>query len=50
VTTWLARYQRFWDESHEGLDDLLAALQADQEQDPCHDSAVTAIGSDDEQD
>jgi DNA-binding transcriptional ArsR family regulator len=27
VTTWLARYQRFWDESHEQLDDLLAALQ-----------------------
>ena len=21
VTTWLARYQRFWDESHERLDD-----------------------------
>ncbi len=29
VTTWLARYQRFWDESHERLDDLLAALLAD---------------------
>ncbi len=28
VTTWLARYQRFWDESHERLDDLLTALQA----------------------
>jgi DNA-binding transcriptional ArsR family regulator len=28
VTTWLARYQRFWDESHERLDDLLAVLQA----------------------
>src|SRR5215470_8888306 len=27
VTTWLARYQRFWDESHERLDELLAALQ-----------------------
>ncbi len=27
VTEWLARYQRFWDESHERLDDLLAALQ-----------------------
>ena len=34
VTTWLARYQRFWDESHERLDDLLAALQAAQAQDP----------------
>src|SRR6201987_1132537 len=31
VTTWLARYQRFWDQSHERLDELLAALQADQE-------------------
>ena len=36
VTTWLARYQRFWDESYERLDDLLAALRADQEQDPGH--------------
>jgi DNA-binding transcriptional ArsR family regulator len=39
VTTWLARYQRFWDESHERLDDLLAALQAD-----------TPKGNDNEQD
>ena len=29
VTTWLARYQRFWDESHERLDELLAALQGE---------------------
>jgi DNA-binding transcriptional ArsR family regulator len=28
VTTWLADYQRFWDESHERLDELLASLQA----------------------
>ncbi|MBO0809608.1 MAG: helix-turn-helix transcriptional regulator [Actinobacteria bacterium] len=28
VTAWLARYQRFWDESHERLDELLAAIQA----------------------
>lgn len=34
VTTWLARYQRFWDESHEQLDDLLAALQADPTDEP----------------
>ena len=27
VTTWLARYQRFWNESHERLDELLTALQ-----------------------
>jgi DNA-binding transcriptional ArsR family regulator len=32
VTTWLASYQRFWDESHERLDELLAALQAGREQ------------------
>jgi DNA-binding transcriptional ArsR family regulator len=50
VTAWLARYQRFWDESHERLDDLLAALQAGEEQDPCRDPAATAKGSDDEQD
>jgi DNA-binding transcriptional ArsR family regulator len=29
VTTWLARYQRFWDESYERLDTLLSALQSD---------------------
>ena len=34
VTTWLARYQRFWDESHERLDDLLAALQAREDVNP----------------
>jgi DNA-binding transcriptional ArsR family regulator len=28
VTTWLAHYQRFWDESHERLDELLGALQS----------------------
>ena len=50
VTTWLARYQRFWDESHERLDDLLAALQAGEQRDPCRDPAATAKGSDDEQD
>src|SRR4051795_1439575 len=26
VTTWLTRYQKFWDESHERLDELLSAL------------------------
>ena len=34
VTTWLARYQHFWDESHERLDELLAALQAGHDDDP----------------
>ena len=32
VTTWLARYQRFWDQSHERLDELLATLQAGQDE------------------
>jgi DNA-binding transcriptional ArsR family regulator len=31
ATAWLARYQSYWDESHERLDELLAALQAGQE-------------------
>jgi DNA-binding transcriptional ArsR family regulator len=36
VTTWLARYQRFWEESHERLDELLAALRAGRDDDPGH--------------
>ena len=28
ATAWLARYQAYWDESHERLEALLAALQA----------------------
>jgi DNA-binding transcriptional ArsR family regulator len=46
VTTWLARYQRFWDESHERLDDLLAALQASQHQKPGPGQAATQEGND----
>ncbi|MFC0861282.1 ArsR/SmtB family transcription factor [Sphaerimonospora cavernae] len=46
VTTWLARYQRFWDESHERLDELLAALQADRNDDPDRDEAVPTRGND----
>jgi DNA-binding transcriptional ArsR family regulator len=42
VTTWLARYQRFWDESHERLDDLLAALQAMPGDDPGSGQATAA--------
>ena len=40
VTSWLARYQRFWGESHERLDELLAALQAGHDH-PDHDQAAT---------
>jgi DNA-binding transcriptional ArsR family regulator len=36
VTTWLTRYQRFWDESHERLDSLLAALQGKDDQGDDH--------------
>ena len=32
ATSWLARYQAYWDESHERLDVLLAALQANQDE------------------
>jgi len=46
VTTWLARYQRFWDESHERLDELLAALQADQAASVDLDDLATAKGND----
>src|SRR5215470_17934407 len=46
VTTWLARYQRFWDESHERLDELLAALQSEQADYP--DRKTTAKGRNDE--
>ena len=48
VTTWLARYQRYWDESHKRLDDLLTALQAGQEEGPGQQQAATAKGNDDE--
>jgi len=34
VTSWLARYQRFWDESHERLEELLVALGSDGDRNP----------------
>ena len=46
VTTWLARYQRFWDESHERLDELFATMQADQKDDTDRDQAVQARRND----
>jgi DNA-binding transcriptional ArsR family regulator len=46
VTTWLARYQRFWDESHERLDELLMALQSRQHDHP--NDSETAKGNVDE--
>jgi DNA-binding transcriptional ArsR family regulator len=47
VTTWLARYQRFWNESHERLDELLAALQDDRQDGTDRDTAVRAKGTSD---
>lgn len=55
VTTWLARYRRFWEESHDRLDELLAALQAGPADAPAgradstgdRDRAVRTEGSDD---
>jgi DNA-binding transcriptional ArsR family regulator len=34
ATAWLARYQEFWDESHDRLDALLASLQGRQTNQP----------------
>jgi DNA-binding transcriptional ArsR family regulator len=48
VTTWLARYQRYWDESHERLDDLLAALQPDIQDEPIRNPAPRQKGNSNE--
>ncbi|GIH77742.1 ArsR/SmtB family transcription factor [Planobispora longispora] len=53
VTTWLARYQRFWDESHERLDELLVVLQGGRDETPGRgegDESVRARGEDNGQD
>jgi DNA-binding transcriptional ArsR family regulator len=44
VTTWLAGYQRFWDESHERLDELLTALQTEPDVTPKRRKAVQSKG------
>ncbi|HEX8918847.1 MAG TPA: metalloregulator ArsR/SmtB family transcription factor [Chloroflexota bacterium] len=31
ATTWLARYQEYWEESYDRLDELLASLQEEQD-------------------
>jgi DNA-binding transcriptional ArsR family regulator len=48
VTTWLARYQMFWDESHERLDELLAALQDERKDGTGRGDAARAKGTEDE--
>ena len=50
VTTWLARYQMFWDESHERLDELLAALPGERKDGPGRRDAARAKGTADESD
>src|SRR5258708_167578 len=40
ATTWLASYQRFWEQRHERLDELLATLRHAQKDDPDRDDAV----------
>jgi DNA-binding transcriptional ArsR family regulator len=50
VTSWLARYQHFWDESHERLDELLAALQADHDAPDANPGHRPGEGGDDAQD
>jgi DNA-binding transcriptional ArsR family regulator len=47
VTTWLTAYRRFWDESHERLDDLLAALQGNRNDDPDRDGVDRVKGDED---
>jgi DNA-binding transcriptional ArsR family regulator len=37
ANAWLAHYQRFWDESHERLDEVLSALQREQQDDVVRD-------------
>ena len=44
ASAWLARYQRFWDESHERLDALLEELQEDE---PDRAGAARERGEDD---
>ena len=34
ATTWLARYQAYWDQSYDRLDTLLSALQGEDSDDP----------------
>jgi hypothetical protein len=40
VTAWLLGYQRFWDESHERLDDVLRRLQSAAGDEPRRSPAV----------
>ena len=36
ATAWLARYREYWDRSHERLDELLEAMQANDAQKGAH--------------
>jgi DNA-binding transcriptional ArsR family regulator len=39
ATVWLARYQEYWDERFDQIDELLAKLQDDGTDRPCQDSS-----------
>jgi DNA-binding transcriptional ArsR family regulator len=45
ATVWLSGYQDFWNQSHERLDELLAALQADADQQQGRRSATPTRGT-----
>jgi DNA-binding transcriptional ArsR family regulator len=45
ATVWLAGYRDFWNQSHERLDELLVALQADTDKQQCRRSATPAKGT-----
>lgn len=47
ATIWLAGYRDFWNQSHERLDDLLAALQGDTDKHPDRRSATPTKGAND---
>jgi DNA-binding transcriptional ArsR family regulator len=47
VTSWLARYQQFWEESDERLDELLAALHGDHTDTPGRPNAAQPKGNHD---
>jgi DNA-binding transcriptional ArsR family regulator len=45
ATVWLAGYRDFWNQSHERLDELLVALQADTDKQQGRPSATPAKGT-----
>lgn len=48
VTAWLVRYRAFWEESHERLDQLLVALQEEQQAESRRQAAAEEKGDQNE--